>query len=90
MVRTSVATKGFSRTGHPAEQVLHEMCPASLPGGPGKNGSDGSHQALVIVGDDEAHAGEPPGGKVLKEASPGGPVFRREGIKAQDLPVTLG
>ncbi len=87
MALTSVATRGGECPGTRRRRFFLKGWGTSLPRGPGKDDSDRSHHPLLVVRDDQANAGEPSSEKIRQEPSPGGPVFGRESIRSQDLPV---
>jgi hypothetical protein len=64
--------------------------PAPLPASSGQDRGDGVDQALVGVGDDEGHPGQPSGHQTPEEGGPAGSVLGGDEVNTQDLPVSIG
>jgi hypothetical protein len=61
----------------------------TLPAGSRQHGRDGLLEAEVVIGDDQADAGEPAGSQAAQEAGPGRAVLARENVDAQDLALAI-
>jgi hypothetical protein len=65
--------QGLGGSSHAGEQIAGEVGPAALPGGAGEHGGDGLLQALVVVGDDQAHAAQAPSHEITQARSGSSP-----------------
>lgn len=73
--------------GDAGQHVAGEVDPAALPGGAEEHRGDRRLEALVGVGDHEAHTGEAPDPQAAQERPPEGPVLGIADGQAEDFPV---
>ena len=72
-VRMAAATISAEPLGTLANTSLKEVDPTALPGRAQHHRGDGAFEALMGVGDDQAHAGQAPRAQAAQEGGPNAP-----------------
>ena len=80
---------GLSASGHPSQQVRHEVRATSLPARTGEHSRYGVPKSTVCIRDHQIHTTQSPRGQRTQERKPERAVLARAHVHTNDLPPAL-